>query len=370
MKKLFLVALCAFGLFSLRVPEVQASLVFAEAAQEQVHKGDLVTLDWFVNTDRSTINTLDVTIAFSGNVLTLVEASIADSLVSAWVQKPTETEPGLLHLTGGFAGGVRGERVPLFKTIFKAAAQGQANIALGPNSRILLNDGRGTQDTVAFKPISFRVLEPNPEQVSIFSITHPNELQWYASNKVTIRLDGMENQVLSYSFSKNVEESPAEQPMRVSSPLTFSPVEDGVYYFKLSKQTANNTWVGVGMFKVQIDQTPPEPFTALGASEPGMFGGKPFLSFATVDKASGVEGYFRKGILGRLKPIQSPYVYSRPWLHGNITLIAKDKAGNIRESRVYVHPKVGPEHAVGVLLGLVAVVLYTYWKFHRKKKQK
>lgn len=117
------------------------------------------------------------------------------------------------------------------------------------------------------------------------------------------------------------------------------------------------------------DTVPPEPFVPLVARDPGMFGGKWFVTFETQDKDSGVDHYdIAENVLscdfvapGAWREEQSPYVLSDQSLHSYICVRAVDKAGNTRIESVspqgvsgYAGPN--PWVILGIVLFAVAIV--------------
>jgi hypothetical protein len=90
-------------------------------------------------------------------------------------------------------------------------------------------------------------------------------------------------------------------------------------------QQDGNPWLAL----VGEDKTPPDPFDVQIESTRGVFGGKYYAVFSTVDKQSGLDHYemVKNGTWQRAT---SPQVVSDQSLSSGIEIRAIDKAGNIR----------------------------------------
>jgi N-acetylneuraminic acid mutarotase len=101
--------------------------------------------------------------------------------------------------------------------------------------------------------------------------------------------------------------------------------------------------------QVQIDRTPPEAFTPL--AQPGNWTSQdPVLSFETVDALSGVDGYEVLVDGGEPVVMQSPTILEglREGAH-QVTVRARDKAGNHQDGNVSVYIDRSPPVSVTVL---------------------
>ena len=214
----------------------------------------------------------------------------------------------------------------------RGKSTGQAKITMDSSSAVLLNDGRGTQTELLFSVLDLTINPVSFIPIQVDSPSHPDEDAWYKESRVVIKFEQKSGQEYSYSFSSNLEIIPNEQSRQVPDEIVYEDMPDGVYFFKLNSRTASANWEEAGIFRVQIDSTPPEAFELVVASDPSIFGGQDFISFATVDKTSGISHFEAKvGSLGRSKKIQTPYKLSRPLVGDGVKIIAYDQAGNSRE---------------------------------------
>ena len=142
--------------------------------------------------------------------------------------------------------------------------------------------------------------------------------------------------------------------------------------FKISPTpvSSSNPWIA----EVSADTIPPEPFPISLESTRGVFDGKYYIVFSTVDKQSGLdhyEVYENKAWI----PATSPHVLADQSLKSPIQVRALDKAGNIRMG-TYNQGKPPPRQysfgdlmlALAVLIVFIVVVgtaMYLHRRMHR-----
>lgn len=88
---------------------------------------------------------------------------------------------------------------------------------------------------------------------------------------------------------------------------------------------SENPWLGL----VGDDKTPPDPFDIQIESTRGIFNGKYYAVFSTVDKQSGVDHY-EMMINGTWQRATSPHAVDDQTLRSGVEVRAIDKAGNVR----------------------------------------
>ena len=324
------------GVFLFAASNAHAATLFIQAANQDVYEGQTFVVNWVLNTEGTAINSIDLKLKFDPETLRARSTNIGNSLVSLWVKPPTiDNTAGTIELTGGIPGGVRGANLPIFSVTFEAVKTGQTNINVSSDSMILANDGKGTPVELKFAPILFAVQPKNLIPNEISSPSHPDQNKWYQSHDVVIKFNPKTGTDYSFSFSSNVDIIPSDKVAEPKSEFNYPDQPDGVYYFKVNSKVGPSKWVEAGVFRVQIDSTPPEEFTPVIGSDPTIFGGAKFLSFSTVDKTAGISHYMVKvGLFSFLKQATSPYQLNRPLIGDNITVQAIDNAGNIRTQTI------------------------------------
>ena len=97
-----------------------------------------------------------------------------------------------------------------------------------------------------------------------------------------------------------------------------------------SFSVSSDTFTGKNISPVK-DTDPPEGFIPVAASDPNIFGGKYFVSFATQDKGSGIDYYeVSEGNTNSFVRADSPYLLTRQTFDESIFVKAVDRAGNER----------------------------------------
>ena len=346
------------------------ALLYFEAANQDTYAGQTFALNWYLDTEGQSINTLHLKLDFSKEVLEAIEATTANSLVSLWIKYPSiDNEQGEIEMIGGIPNGINGSKVPLFRTVFKAKNTGQAQVSLNPDSSILKNDGAGGEELLKFKNLLFNIYPQEFIPNMITSRTHPDQNIWYANKDVSVEFSPKLNEHYSYSFSSNTEITPDEQidPLKLPfEALKYSINEDGVYYFKLNSKIGDSVWREAGIYRIQIDRTPPESFTPL-LSNQGMDGSTMYLSFSTVDKMSGISHYYIKsGLWGQWKKASSPYHISKPIVGKHIKVAAVDNAGNKRIETIEYKGYLQVWVFVCLMVVFLSALGYSAWRFLKK----
>ncbi len=331
MNKYFLIILAALLFFWVNPTSTQAALLYSQAANQVIGLDQTFIVDWYLDTQGQIINSVDLKLSYSKETLEAVQAEAGLSGLNLWIKTPTfDNEKGMIELIGGAAGGFKTNKFPVFRTTFIGKTLGAAKITLNDSSEVLLSDGSGTRMKLSFAELNFPVVPAAAAERLINSPTHPDETVWYKANNVTINVRPKEGSVYSYSFSSNAEIFPDELVDDVASEIKFENLPDGLYHFKLNSKTGGANWEEAGVYRVMIDRTSPDSFTPVVTSDPSVFDGKLFVSFATTDKVSGISQYAVKvGVLGAWTEIEGTY-YVLPTirLSDQIQVKAIDSAGN------------------------------------------
>ncbi len=340
--------------------ELSAATLSVAVAQQQVYQDDTFAVEWFIDTEGASINLIDAVLTYSPETLEVVELSTGSSAFILWAQQPRVVRPGVIALTGGVPAGIMGGRVAVVTTVFRALTPGTGNITLTTPSQVLLNDGQGTPVALTMTPVLFDILSARSVPTTIRSTTHPLESVWYKNPRVEITFDQVKGEEYSYSFSTNAELIPDDVPDSTELPIVYENMPDGVYHFTLARRSGTRAWQEARVFRVQIDTTSPEFMDARMETDENMFEGKPFATFAAVDKTSGIERYaIKSGWFGTYKNAVAPFELRRPLLGDTTYIRAIDKAGNSETTTInfpgYIRPWVAYVAILGVLLVWIVV---------------
>ncbi len=120
---------------------------------------------------------------------------------------------------------------------------------------------------------------------------------------------------------------------------------------------------------VVVDNTPPESFVPIIASDPNIFNGKKFLIFFTQDKGSGIDHYeVKEGFWAKYATAVSPHELHDQKGKKKIYVKAVDRSGNERVAtvRAGVRSRL-PTPLVLTILGIIFLVSFLWYKKWRKK---
>jgi hypothetical protein len=359
----------------------QAATLYAGSAYQLVYQGQTFVVDWFLDTEDQSINAVFLNLNFSTETLEVASADPGQSILNLWVDPPrADNRAGTISLTGGVPAGFNTQNAPIFRTTFRAKKSGNAQIRMDSTSAVLLNDGKGTQAELKFQVLSFIIQPPGFLPVKIVSPTHPDSNKWYRDGRVIIKFEPQPGDEYSCSFSSNVEIFPDDLRDEVLDQIVYENLSDGIYYFKINSRTAPSAklpaggpWQEAGIFRVQIDATPPEEFEPLIGADPAVFGGSEFLSFSAVDKTSGMSHYrVRQGILDFWHETKlTNYLLHRPLAGDKIFVQAWDSAGNVRTKEIEFKGYLSMRTFWGLisLAGLILLAFLIKKKFWKTKSQ-
>ena len=303
----------------------------------------------FVNTGGSNINAVKVDLEFDPKKLQVVNPTAGKSFISFWIAQPKYSNTkGSISFQGGIPSPGINTSAGLVSTVtFRAISPGNAIISFSENSRIFLDDGKGTNILSSTGRGMYEITIPPPEGPRVFSSTHPDQNRWYRNNNIDFSWEKEEG---VNGFSYIIDQSPYGIPDNVSEGednfASFSNVEDGIWYFHVKAREVNS-WGGMTHHLFKIDNTPPADFEILLTpcreyNSSFYTLGNPSVSFITTDALSGLDHYEIKIIdLAEVKKgetasffteVVSPYIipYSNP---GEYELLVRafDSAGNWKD---------------------------------------
>lgn len=307
--------------------------------------GSTFAVSIFVNTNGQSVNAVQADLRFPADKLQVVSPSAGKSFVSTWVAQPTyDNRIGSLKFQGAVpTPGINTSAGLVSEITFRAISVGAPIVRFEDSSRVLLNDGKGTDVLGQTTGGVFNLALPPPSGPSVSSPTHQDQEKWYATRDVTLRW-GTETPVRGYSYV--LSEQPIEIPDDISEGLetvqAYRDLPDGIHYFHV-KALRDGSWGGVTHFAIKIDSSPPANFKI--EITPGATTSitRPIINFQTTDALSGLDHYEiklisltpREGSSGSGETEQgffieanSPYVPRLDYGDYDVIVRAYDKAGN------------------------------------------
>ena len=306
----------------------------------------------FINTDGQEINAVEVDIKFPPDKLQVVSPSTGQSFISIWTSQPTYSNTdGIISFSGGLPyPGINTSSGLISKITFRVKKPGTATLEFSDTSKILANDGRGTNILHTIERAVYTLASRPPEGPIVFSQTHPNETFWYNNNNPIINWES-EKGTSGYSFildqfSKTVPDNTSETS---STSTAFEDIKDGIWYFHI-KARKSGVWGAPSHLPLFIDTTPPAEFRLEINTLSAAIAQKKLVSFFTTDSLSGMSHYevavIDKDELSAsgasiFVEADSPYQLPRVG-SGNVRVFVRafDKAGNVREE--FIDTRVEP----------------------------
>ena len=385
-KRLLATISLVLAAFSVPLLAKAATLYLAPSSQT-VYQGDTFIVEARLNTEGKEINTVAADLVFP-DLLEAVDFSEGNSILTLWPKRATIAAQGLISFVGGVPQGFIGDGL-ILKVTFKAKESGTALIDLGENSKVLLNDGKGTEASLMFLEGNYTIVKKSDELPRISSRTHSDQNKWYSNPTLHIGWDWSEDILYGYLLSHDPSAIPDEIPDEPEGELMwigdmkYRNLEDGIYYFHL-RQTAKNEqqeliWTPRATFRAMIDTLAPEEFTPKIGEDKAVFEGKYFLSFATKDGLSGIDHYEVQEVPRKLtrndakeewKVAESPYLLEDQNLVSIIKVKAVDKAGNERIVEIIPPEKPITYSYWMIIIGFAGIVIVWWlWKRYAKYRQ-
>lgn len=350
-------------------------------------EGSTFDVPILVNTKGVSVNGIEARINFDKSKLEIVKPSSGTSIIGVWVEPPGyDNSRGTASYVGVIPGGITTGSGLVGTITFRAKSNGQAVISLAANSKILLNDGLGTEAQVDLGRATYSILPQAPEGVKIFSETHPFSDVWYKNNSPVI---SWEKDPGVQGFSYILDNLPDTIPDNTltgadETSKAYENLNDGLWYFHI-KAKKNGVWGTAGHFLIRIDTAPPAVFTPVANY---LVAGtalveRALISFLTTDNLSGIDHY-EVGVIDKSQPVTVSPVFVQaesPFqvpLNGNsaqhVIVRAVDAAGNIRDASIDALPpslisRFIKDHLVYILLliiltGFVGLIFHYLFGHH------
>lgn len=316
--------------------------------------GSTFTVSIFVNTGGRNVNAVEADLRFPPDKLQVVSPTAGSSFVAVWVAQPTYSNAlGTLNFKGGIPSPGINTSAGLISTVtFRVRAIGMAPITFTDQSKVLLDDGKGTNILTTTAGATYNLILPPPEGPLVSSPTHSDQSRWYRNANPVFTWQ-RDPEIRGFSYILNQE--PIDIPDDISDGsvtlVSYKNVGDGTWFFHI-KALGPTGWGGVTHYAANIDTTPPAAFPIEITPRARTVVRQPVIFFNTTDQTSGIDHFeiklLKVGLPGvateeeikeaqqQLTPffIETGSPYRSPLLgRGTYDVIVRayDKAGNARE---------------------------------------
>ncbi len=156
-KFIFLFSIFYF-LFSTLV--VNAAVLYLIPVSGSYNLNDTFLVEVRLDTEGEYINIVDVGLSFPSEILEVKDFSSGNSVLALWIEEPEINQNiGQFSFSGGIPGGYQGIDGLIGKIVFRTfGTQDSVEIKFQDNSRVLLNDGKGTEASLTTKGAVFNIL--------------------------------------------------------------------------------------------------------------------------------------------------------------------------------------------------------------------
>jgi len=328
-------------------PHAEASALLISPTSGTFTVGNTFDVQIFLDTEGKSVNALDVDLRFPPDRLQLVSQGTNVSVIGLWTSQPQfNNQAGRVRLQGGIPGGINVNNALVATLTFKATAVGTAILSFFDTTKVLLNDGFGTDDFSRQKNAVYTLGLPPALGPTVASETHPNQAQWYSNPNVALLWTGSGvAEKYSYIFNEEPIAVPDDRADGNRTSIVYKNVPDGKHYFHI-KALQGGLWGGVTHFSVNTDTEPPAGFPLEILPGKRTNARNPLVKFSTTDSFSGIDHYELKlvslqpqknengerGNQSLFVPVESPHVLSTLDVGSyDVFVRAYDKTGNYRD---------------------------------------
>ncbi|MFH1405539.1 MAG: hypothetical protein ABIH21_05655 [Patescibacteria group bacterium] len=361
-----------------------ASALYFNQPKDTYRFGESFTIPVYLNTQGGNINAAEVIVAYPKELLSVQSVNTGGSFIQFWVNQPqVDAINGFVSFVGGLPNpGFYGVAGKIGSITFVPHKTGEGQLSIGSGSRVLLNDGKGTEAPLSLASIEIKVdgfVDEQAEQETSQDInvveedqkldtpktymyfnlscdTHPDSENWYSQKDVQCMFASEPGAVFYFDVNQSQKIDYNKAQASFKKQLNFSVDEEGVWYLHAYAKNNDRTSRIIHR-QVQIDFSKPEISYITHGNTDAMFENKVFLVFSATDSLSGVKDIFVQEKDGEYVLATSPYVLENQ-KRGKyqVNVKAVDYAGN-EAVQTYVMRIPGPLTNTDIRLIVVGLAL-------------
>ncbi len=255
--------------------------------------GSVFDVSVLLDTKGKSVNVVKLSLSFPPDKLQITSPSTGKSIIDTWTASPKfDNATGRVELEGGIKGGINASEGLITTLSFRVKSVGETIIKFLDGSRVLLNDGNGTDDLTQTQNGIFELTLPPPAGPIVVSETHPSQFIWYSNKTLVLRWENEDTGVQGYSYM--LSDDPTAVPDDISegtkTSVAYGNLSDGVHYFHI-KSLRDGKWGGITHFSAKIDSSPPANFPIYVSPSARTSSKQPIIQFITTDALSGIDHY-------------------------------------------------------------------------------
>lgn len=337
--------LLSFSVFFTTPFTAKAATLSVSPATGTFTVGSTFDVSIFLNTENKPVNAIEVSISFPPDKLQLVSPSAGKSVIGVWTAQPSiNNQIGKIDFQGGIPGGINVSSGLVTTLTFRVKSVGTAAIKFSDNSKVLLHDGKGTNDLNDTNSGVYNLSLPAPAGPIVSSETHPQQSSWYSNTNVVLSWqEEAKVEGYSYTFSDAPIDTPDDIVDSTKNSVIYRGVSDGSHYFHI-KALRNGGWGGSTHYSVKVDSEAPADFKINVIPNTRTVRKQPIFEFQTTDALSGIDHFETKlvplnkqttdSLHNLFIETTSPYIpTSLDFGDYDFIVRAYDLAGNFRETK-------------------------------------
>lgn len=335
-------------------------------------EGSTFEVPILLNTAGVSVNTVELYIKFDPRKLSIVQPSGDKSIIGIWLKPPSYSNTaGTAKIVGAIPNGIVTNSGVVTTITFKALTSGTANVSILEGSRVLANDGMGTDMLAQFDRATYTIIPKAPDGVRVYSETHPFSDLWNNNNSPVFNWDS-DSKITGFSYVIDNEPNtiPDNTPEGKNTVISYEGLNDGLWYFHI-KALRNKIWGATTHYLVRIDTTAPAEFVPTQETPVTDPNQPALVSFFTTDSLSGIDHY-EVGVMEKNTPegssplfVQTDSPYQVPvQTSGDVRTIVRafDHAGNVRTASLDINVQPPQKSFLNekgylIIIGILALLL-------------
>lgn len=153
-KALVTITLATFAFFPCLA---QAAQLYFGTNNTEVGLNQSFEVGFFLDSQGEEINALEGSLQVDTNFFEIKEIRDGNSTVNLWIEKPGVSHTGEVLYSGIIPSGYTGKDIYLFSLILQSKNQEGKTLLKTQDSKVLLNDGLGTETTVTTAPLELAI---------------------------------------------------------------------------------------------------------------------------------------------------------------------------------------------------------------------
>lgn len=162
MKAKYTIFLFSISCFIFSYSVAQAATLYFVPPSETIYAGDVFPVEIRLDSDDAPVNAVEANIDFPSGIAEIKSIERTNSILNLWPKEPSFSNSlGIASLLGGLPDPGFHNRNGLVGILyFQAKNEGAGNLSFKNSSRVLLNDGLGSEASLVSSGITLNVIKP------------------------------------------------------------------------------------------------------------------------------------------------------------------------------------------------------------------